>query len=111
MEACQMCWVGSEDADLQKMIENYDDAMLLISCAKDQQTYADETNGFLINLAKELEKAGFSQTLAEMFLTASEKYIEQQRGEGRTVQPVMFRSESSKEILIPRSITGSGSHQ
>jgi len=61
------------------MINPYDDAMLLMSCDKGQETPLDEKDGFLIHLAKELKQVGFSQTVAEMFLAASKNYVDKQK--------------------------------
>jgi len=42
------------------MINPYDNAMLLMSCDRDQGAASFQTTGFLINLPKELKNAGFS---------------------------------------------------
>jgi len=109
IEACQYCKEGFEVTDLQTMINRYDDAMLLMSCDKGQDTPLDEKDGFLIHLAKELKQAGFSQTVADMFLTASKKYVvKQKENHGNALlefngKPVKFCSKVSKDILIPSS--------
>jgi len=93
------------------MIIPYDDAMLLMSCDKEQETPFDEKDGFLIHLAKELKQVGFSQTVTEMFLEASKKFVDKQKEiHGNALlefdgKPVMYRSEPSKDILIPSSIS------
>jgi len=112
IEACQDCEKGFEVTELQTMINRYDDVMLLMSCDKDQGATPFQTTGFLINLAKELKNAGFSKTVAEMFTTVRTKYIKEQEeellhkfgytGKGLIAEPVMYSSESSKDILIPK---------
>jgi len=113
IEACQYCKEGFEVTELQTMINRYDDAMLLMSCDKGQEATPLQTTGFLTILAKELERARHLQTVAKMFTTVRTKFIEEQEeeflrgfgytGKDLTVNPVMYSSESSKDILIPSS--------
>ncbi|KAF6030355.1 hypothetical protein EB796_011340 [Bugula neritina] len=91
------------------MINRYDDAMILMSCDKGQDTPLDERDGFLIHLAEELKQLGILPTVSEMFLAASKKYVDKQKENHKIIQedfdgkPRMYRSEPSKDILIPSS--------